>query len=58
MFNNNQIKNYQDTKEIQREIDYEKRLCNLYGICGQDKVGMGSHHVSHFGLKKLNGHKA
>lgn len=57
MFTSN-IKNFENTKEINKEIDYEKRLCNLYGVCGTMLSGLGSHHITHFGLKRLSEQKA
>lgn len=51
MYNNN-IKN----SEIKNELEYEKRLCNIYGLCVNDISGDKSHEVSHFGLKRLNVH--
>lgn len=54
----NHCKNYESCKEIQREMDLQKRMCNLYGICGRDIPESLSHQVTNFGLKKLNVHKA
>lgn len=58
MFKSNRIKNYENTKEIQKELDYEKRLCDIYGLCGIGMSCSDSHQVSHFGLKKLNEQKS
>jgi hypothetical protein len=54
MNTNTHCKNYEDCKEIQKEMDLQKRLCNLYGFCGKDYPEAKSHHVTHFGLNKLN----
>jgi len=55
MYNNN-IKNSEMKNEIKKELEYEKRLCNIYGLCVNDISGGKSHEVSHFGLKRLNVH--
>lgn len=40
--------------EILKEIQNKKRVCSLHGLCGKDSNYLNSHHVSHFGLKKLS----
>ena len=51
--NTNNSKYCECKNEVKKEIDYEKRLCNLYGFCGKEIECCGSHDVSYFGLKKL-----
>lgn len=52
--NNNYIKNNEKIKAIQSEMDYEKRLCDIYGLCSNNMSNSCSHDVTHFGLNKLS----
>ena len=52
MNNNNKI-----SIELEKELEYAKRICNLYGKCGEGISHVNSHHISHFGLNRLNEQK-